>query len=65
MWELSRGYRDEETQPTRSLASRSNVRSSASQQEAVSWSKKEKKGKIKRGEMLMCRHTCGDGVWRN
>lgn len=52
MWELSRGYRDEETQPTRSLASRSNVRSSASQQEAVSWSKKREEGKDKeRGDV--------------
>ncbi len=40
MWELSRGYRVEETQPTRSPASRSSERSSVSQEDAVSWRKK-------------------------
>lgn len=44
MWELSRGYRAEETQPTRSPASRSKERSSSSQEEAVSWRKKKRGG---------------------
>jgi len=40
MWELSRGYRAEEMQPTKRPASRSNESSSVSQEEAVSWRKK-------------------------
>lgn len=36
MWELSRGYKAEETQPTKRPASRSNESSSVSQEEAVS-----------------------------
>lgn len=40
MWELSRGYRAEETQPTKRPASRSNESSSSSQEAAVSWRKK-------------------------
>lgn len=46
MWELSRGYSAEETQPTRSLASSSNVRSSGSLEEAVSW-RDERRGVAK------------------
>lgn len=45
MWELSRGYRAEETQPTSSPASRSKERSSASHESAVSWWKKERRCK--------------------
>lgn len=56
MWELSRGYRVEETQPTRSPASRSSERSSESQEDAVSWRKKDS-GK--------CKHTYADRVKRN
>lgn len=67
MWALSRGYRAVETQPTRSPASRSRERSSASQEEVVSCVEKEKetkKGGV--GREKRCKQPCEykPGSWK-